>query len=64
MCPTKWHKLRQARDFFERNKIVETYLLSERLALPSGKFSATAPSFFCSDYVGLIKPYKTVKTEV
>ena len=34
--------------FFERNKEVKTYLLSERLAPPSGKFSATAPSFFAA----------------
>jgi len=33
------------------------------LTPPSGKFSGTAPIFF-SDYVGPIKPYKTVKTEV
>jgi len=45
MCPTKWHKLRQATDFFEHNKVVKTYLLSKRLVPPSGKFLATAPVF-------------------
>jgi len=45
MCGTKWHKLRQAADFFELEKIGQTYLLAKRLAPPSGKFSATTPGF-------------------
>ena len=59
MCPTKWHNFRQAADFFERNKKVQTYPYENVLAPHSGKFSATAPSFL----ERLCRPHQALKSD-
>ena len=49
MCSTKWHNFLQT-EILQLKKKVKTYLLSKRLAPPSGKFSTRTPNVLHSIY--------------